>query len=410
MHDEARPTAAVVRPTAQRDASARGLAAARIGGFASGKLPALLTEAVKHDAIDLALGTPGTSTPQGFVDAACTALSAGRTNQYEVPAGNLELRRQLARALSARTDPLTELTITVGATEALAAALLALVDPGDEVILFEPFYETFISAVALAGGVPRRVSLRPPTWRWARSELASAFGPRTRAILLNTPSNPTGRVLDEGELAEIAELCAHWDTTVICDEVYSAFVFDGHTHVSAAEQPALRQRSVVVGSLSKSHAMSGWRIGYIRASAELTTVLRQVHVALVAGTAAPLQEAAAQAAALDPDFGRPGDDLSAQRERTMKVFSDLGVDCMPPEGGCYVMADIRPMTDEDGESFAYRLVKEARVLVVPGSYFYADEACGNEFVRIAFNRPVELFDEVERRLAPFRAMTGSAGR
>lgn len=394
---------------ARPDASARGIAAARVAALAAGKLPPLLMEAAKHDAVDLALGTPGTPTPPALVDAAHAVLRAGDKNQYELPDGNVELRRHLARTLRVPTDPLTELTITVGATEGLAVALLSIVDPGDEVVLFEPFYEMFISAIALAGGVPRLVPVRPPRWRYDPAELEAAFGPRTRVVLLNTPSNPTGRVLDRAELDEIAGLCERWDATVVCDEVYAAYTFDGREHLSPAELPELRDRSVVVGSLSKSHAASGWRLGYLRANAALSRVLRQVHVAVAAGTAAPLQEAAAQMAAADPGFGAASEDLSAQRERAIQVFTDLGAECIAPEGGCYVMADIRPITDEDGESFAFRLVEEARVLVVPGSYFYAGDGGGAEFVRIAFNRPLGLFDEVERRLAPFRATAGSVG-
>ena len=393
---------------AEADPSARGLAAARVANFARGRLPSLLMEAIKHQAVDLALGTPGTPTPPPLVEAARAVLLEGAKNQYELPDGNVELRQQIARTLTTPADPINELTITVGATEGLSVALLSIVSPGDEVVVFEPFYETFVSAIAVAGGVPRLVPVRPPDWRYDRAELEAAFGPRTRAVLLNTPSNPTGRVLDHDELSEIAELCERWDATVISDEVYAAHVFDGRTHLSAADLPELRDRSVVIGSLSKSHAASGWRLGYVRASAELTEVIRQVHVAVAGGTAAPLQEAAARAAAGGADFRTPSDDLAAQRERAVQVLTDLGAECAPPEGGCYVMADIRPLTDEDGESFAYRLVEHARVLVVPGSYFYADEARGAHFVRIAFNRPLELFDEVERRLAGFRA-TAAAG-
>ena len=393
---------------AEADPSARGLAATRVANFARGRLPGLLMEAIKHQAVDLALGTPGTPTPPALVEAARETLLEGNDNQYELPDGNVELRRRLAETLSAPTDPMTELTITVGATEGLAVALLSIVDPGDEVVLFEPFYETFVSAIAVAGGVPRLVPVGPPDWRYDRDELQAAFGPRTRAVLLNTPSNPTGRVLDRDELGEIAALCERWDATVISDEVYSAFVFDGRTPLSVADLPELRDRSVVIGSLSKSHAASGWRLGYVRASAELTEVIRQVHVAVAGGTSAPLQEAAARAAASGSDLAAPSEDLSAQRDRAIEVLTDLGVECFAPEGGCYVMADIRPITDEDGETFAYRLVEEARVLVVPGSYFYADEDRGAHYVRIAFNRPLELFDEVERRLAGFRA-TAAAG-
>jgi N-succinyldiaminopimelate aminotransferase len=389
-------------------ASDRGLTAARVSAMAPGKLPALLMEAIRLQAVDLALGTPGTPTPPEYVEAATQTLADGTKNQYEGPAGNALLREQIARSLSTAVDPQTELTITVGSTEALIIALLSIVDPGDEVILVEPFYETFISQIALAGGVPRFVPVRGPDWRFDPDELTAAFGPKTRVILLNTPNNPTGHVLDREELAVVAELCERWNVTAISDEVYAGYLFDGHEHVSPADLPELRERTLVVGSLSKSHAMSGWRLGYIRAPEPIGKVLRQMHIAVTAGTSAVLQEAAGRAAAADPDFGRPSDDLRAQRDRAIQVLEGLGASCMPPEGGCYVMADIGGITDEDGEAFAFRLVKEAGVLVVPGGYFYATEGGGAQLIRVAFNRDLSLFDEVERRLAGFKAGAAAA--
>jgi aminotransferase len=333
-----------------------------------------------------------------MIAAVTAAMEAGR-NQYELPDGNFDLRQQVARTLATPADPLSELTITVGSTEGLTVALLSTVDPGDEVILFEPFYETFVSAIALAGGVPRFVPLHPPEWRWDPAELEAAFGPQTRAILLNTPNNPTGRVLDEHELGQIASLCERHDVNVISDEVYAGLVFGEHRHLSAADVPELRERSIVIGSLSKSHAMSGWRVGWMRAPAEVSAILRQVHVAVAGMTATPIQEGVARAAAEDPEFGRPSEDLHPQRERALEAFSALGARCIEPEGACYVMADITPITDEDDETYAYRLVKEARVLVTPGSFFYTDaREERSRFIRIAFNRPLELFDEVDSRL------------
>nr|CTQ98923.1 Aspartate aminotransferase (EC 2.6.1.1) [Kibdelosporangium sp. MJ126-NF4] len=375
---------------------------ARARALAPGRLFTLLREADKYDAIDLALGVPGAPvTPPAMVDAACAALRAGR-NQYENPDGNLELRRQIAGGLSVPADPVTELTITAGATEGLHTAMLSVVDPGDEVVLFEPVYENFISAIALAGGVPRLVRGHPPRWRYDPAELRAAFGPRTKAIVLGTPNNPTGRMLSADELAEIGELCVRWNAVVLSDEIYSAFTFDGNRHVSAADIPELRDRCFVLGSLSKSHAVSGWRIGYLRAAPALTEVARQVHVAVCGGTAAPLQEAAAVAAAADPRFGLPADDLSHQRDRIVEMFTELGFDCMPPDGGCYLMANIRPYTAEDCETLAHRLVEEAGVLVAPGRYFHLAEGRGDDLVRIAFNRAPGLLDEVARRLSAVR--------
>ncbi|MGH3700722.1 MAG: pyridoxal phosphate-dependent aminotransferase [Pseudonocardiaceae bacterium] len=377
--------------------------AARVRALAPGRLARLLIQAHAYDAIDLALGIPGAPpTPPVLIEEACSALRAGH-NQYEIPDGNPELRRHIAATLTAPTDPDTELTITAGATEALTVAMLSTVDPGDEVIVFEPFYENFLSTIALANGIPRLVRTYPPEWHYDLAELTAAFGPRTRAIVLSTPNNPTGHVLSSAELLEIAELCERWNVLAISDEIYGAYVFDGHHHVSAADLPALRERSMVISSLSKSHAISGWRLGYLRANAVLSAAARQVHLTVCAGTAAPLQKAVARAAALDPNFGKPTDDLQAQRNRMTGIFTALGFRCAPPQGGCYLMADIRPFTSEDSESLTNRFLREARILVAPGQLFHSpDSAYGNQLIRIAFNRTLNLLDEVEQRLAPYQ--------
>src|SRR5918999_2630994 len=251
--------------------------AARIRGLAPAKLFHLLNEGQRHEAIDLALGIPqAPRTPPELIGNAGAAMRAGK-NQYELPDGNIGLRRQIAGSLPVPTDPDTELTITTGGTEALSVALLCTVDPGDEVIVFEPVYENFLNAIALVGGVPRLVRVRAPEWRYDSAELRAAFGPRTRAIVVNTPNNPTGHILTQTELDEIAELCERWNSIVISDEIYAGYTYEGHRHISVAEPPALRARSVAIGSLSKSHAVSGWRLGYLRAEAALTAVARRVH-------------------------------------------------------------------------------------------------------------------------------------
>ncbi|WP_225726859.1 MULTISPECIES: pyridoxal phosphate-dependent aminotransferase [unclassified Nocardia] len=377
--------------------------AARVGALARSGLFRLLAEGRDRDIVDLALGVPGApATPPGLVESACAALRDG-VNQYELPDGNPELRRRIAAELFAPTDPHTELTVTVGGSEALTSAVLATVDPGDEVIVFEPFYENFLSAIALAGGIPRPVAVRAPDWRYDAAELRAAFGPRTRAILLCTPNNPTGHLLTRSEFREIALLCERWNVIAISDEIYSAYVYDGNRHVSAADIPGLRERGIVIGSLSKSHAVSGWRIGYLRAAAALTEPIRRVHAAVCGGAAAPLQEAAARAAA-ESDFWRPTD-LSAQRDMAVSIFDEFGFRCIPPDGGCYTMADIREFTGDDCESLAYRLVRETGVMVAPGQFFYSAPGAGGHLVRIAFNRHPAVLDEARRRLSAHRSGT-----
>ncbi len=373
--------------------------AAKVGRLASGQLFRLLSEARHRHAIELALGVPELpSTPSAMVTAAAAVLAAGAHHQYANPFGNPLLRSRIAAALRSPPDPETELTITVGATEALHVAVLTTVEPGDEVIVFEPVYDNFLSAIALAGAIPRLISMHPPDWRYDAAELRAAFGPRTRAIIVCTPNNPTGHMLDPAEWADIAELCGRWNAVVISDEIYSAYVFGGHRHISASDIPALHGRSLVVGSLSKSHAICGWRIGYLRAGPILTAAARRVHIAVCGGTAAPLQEAVARAIASDPAFPRPATDLRAQRDRTIEIFDRLGFCCVPPDGGCYVMADITSFTDEDSEALTERLLRRAGVLVAPGRYFFLDDSDHRDaFVRIAFNRTLDLLDAVEAR-------------
>lgn len=376
--------------------------AERVGQLAPSGLFKLLAQSQHKQVVDLALGVPGAPpTPPGLIEAACTALREG-FNQYEASAGNGGLRQAIAALMPVRTDPDTELTITVGASEGLSTAILATVDPGDEVVVFEPYYENFLSAVALAGGVVRLVRIRPPEWRYDVASLRAAFGPRTKAIVLSTPNNPTGHMLTRHELDEIANLCERWNTIVISDEIYSSFVFDGRSHVSAGAVPALGCRSIVIGSLSKSHAVSGWRIGYLRACPELTSALRRVHEAICASGVAPLQQAAARAVGVEAGPRQQGLNLSAQRNAVMRAFNELGFHCIAPDGGCYVMADIRQFTDEDSEAMAYRIVREAGVLVAPGGFFFADCVSGGHLVRIAFNRRVETIDEARRRLSVYR--------
>ncbi|WP_245834480.1 pyridoxal phosphate-dependent aminotransferase [Streptomyces aidingensis] len=373
---------------------------ARAAALAGNSLTGLFTLARARGAVDLAVGTPGCPrTPHALVEEAARALRAGR-NQYEHPAGDPGLRQWIAETAGDGADPDREITITAGATEALYVALLSTLDPGDEVVLFSPGYEQFAAAVALVGARPRFVPLHAPDWRHDPAELAAAFTPRTRAVLLNTPANPTGRVLTAGELRDIAGLCARWNTTAICDEVYRGFVFDGHEHLSVARVPELAGRSIVIGSLSKSHAVSGWRLGFLRSDPERTTALRRVHELTTNGTAAPLQAAAARAAgSADPEEIRR--EMGRRRDLAQHIFSGLGMKSAPVEGGCFLFADISPLTGgrEDCTAFVRRLLDRSGVLLAPGAPFFADLAQGRNWVRIAFNRPEETLREAEHRLA-----------
>ncbi|NGO71695.1 pyridoxal phosphate-dependent aminotransferase [Streptomyces boncukensis] len=372
---------------------------ARAAGLPLSGLAEVFMLARTEGTLDLAIGTPShPRTPDAMIEEAVEALHSGR-NQYENPAGEALLRQRIAERLNAPTDPDTELTVTAGATEALCVALLATVDPGDQVIVLTPGFDQFTGAIRLAGATPRFVPLHAPEWRHDPAELAAAFTSRTRAIVLNTPGNPTGRVLSREELDGIAELCERWNVTAICDEVYADFVFDGRRHLSVAEVPGLAERSIVVGSLSKSHAISGWRLGFLRADRARTEALGRVHQLTTLGTAAPLQAAAGRAAhAVDPAVA--AEEMAARRDLTQEIFSRMGMKFAPVEGGCYLFADIGPITGGRQECMPFIRELRARtgVLLAPGTAFFADPSGGEQHVRIAFNRPIETLRATGRQL------------
>jgi aminotransferase len=372
---------------------------ARAAALPGNSLVELFLLARQRGAVDLAVGTPGfPETADALVSGASQAMRDGH-NQYELPAGNPDLRRVIAETVCHGADPATEITVTVGATEALFMALMATVDPGDEVVVFSPGFELFAQAAALTGAVPRFVPLDPATWRWDPADLAAAFGPRTRAVLVNTPANPTGRVLGADEWAELAELCQRWDVTVICDEVYRGFVYDGREHLSAADVPGLGERSIVVGSLSKSHAVSGWRLGFVRADPARTVALRRVHEMTTNGTAAPLQLAAGAVAAA-VDVAAAAGQMAVRRNLAQGLCAGMGLKFVPAEGGCFLFADISPLTGghTDSAAFARELLERCGVLVVPGGPFFPDSDRGAQYVRVAFNRRPETLREAERRI------------
>ncbi|MFE5123439.1 pyridoxal phosphate-dependent aminotransferase [Streptomyces sp. NPDC056669] len=365
----------------------------------------LLLLARERGAIDLALGTPGHPEPTtDIIEAAHEAMRRGH-NQYDHPSGDRLLRERIAAMQRPPADPETELTVTVGATEALCVALLSTVDPGDEVVLLDPGYEGFRAAVALSGAIPRFVPLHAPDWRFDPAELATAFTSRTRAVLLNSPGNPTGRVLTRQELDWIAELAERWDATVICDEVYSTFVFDGRELTSITEVPGLAERSIVVGSLSKSYAISGWRLGFLRADPVRTEALRRVHEVTTLGAPAPLQ-AAAGLQVLSANLKAAAEEMQHRRDQTVEIFTRMGMKITPAEGGCFLFADISPLTGGqiDSGAFTHELLNKVGILVVPAGPCFDDPARGDQYVRIAFNRRAELLNEVERRMLGARAV------
>lgn len=376
--------------------------ARRTHGFTESVIRAMTRLANEHQALNLAQGFPDFPAPGLIKEAAAEAIMAD-LNQYAITWGSRRLRAALAAkmhdAYGLDVDPETEVTVTCGATEAMAAVLLALVDPGDEVVVFEPMYENYGPDAELCGARPVRVPLeagRPLDL----DRLARAFGPRTRAIVLNTPNNPTGKVFTEAELDGIAALCHRHGTIAVTDEIYEHIVFEGR-HVPLATRPGMAARTVTISGASKTYAVTGWRIGTIVAPAPLTAAIRKVHDFLTVGAPAPLQEAVAQAIEALPPAYYEGLAEAYRRRRDLfcGLLAQAGFRVRPPEGAYYVLADYSDLGAGDSMAFATRLVREAGVATVPVCGFMSGPAPRQ--VRFAFCKSEALLMEAGRRLAGF---------
>jgi aminotransferase len=348
-------------------------------------------------AINFAQGFPDFEPPPEIVQAAHEALSSGGPyHQYATTWGAPALRQAVAEKKSAEwdrpVDPDAEVTVACGATESMMAAMLAAVDPGDEVIVFEPYYENYGPDCILSGAQPRYVPLRPPDWAFDPDELRRAFSARTRAIVINTPHNPTGKVYTRDELRLIAELCQEHDAIAITDEIYEHMVYEGE-HVSMATLPGMAERTITISGASKTYSITGWRIGWLVAPPSLTVGIRKVHDFLTVGAAHPLQIAVASALRFPPAFYDAM--LEEYRERRSAILAglrDCGFEPNPPAGAYYVMAGIQGLTDLDDVAFARRLIETAAVATVPGSSFYADRELGRRQIRFSFPKRRETIE------------------
>ena len=355
----------------------------------------------KSGAVNLAQGFPDFAAPQEIKDAACAAIAAD-INQYAVTWGAPKLREAIAakqlRCYGMKVDPEREIAVTCGATEAMIASILAIVDPGEEVVVFEPFYENYGPDAILAGAVPRFVPLRPPHWTFDPDELAAAFSDKTRAIILNTPNNPTGKVFTEEELETIAMLCRKWDVVALSDEIYEHIIYDGAKHIPIATLPGMADRTVTINALSKTYSVTGWRVGWTIASPELTSGIRKVHDFLTVGAAAPLQEAGAVALAFpDAYYVKLAEEYAARRDLLLEGLRGVGFVCSAPRGAYYILADAAGLGCTDDVAFARRLIETVGVGSVPGSSFFSLPASGRNLLRFAFpKKDATLHDAVAR--------------
>ena len=345
--------------------------------------------------VNLAQGFPDFAAPAEMKEAAKRAIDAD-LNQYAITWGARPLREAIATRVGAyngiQADPEASITVCCGATEAMIAALLGTVDPGDEVIVFEPFYENYGPDCVLSGARPRFVRLAPPRFEIDVDELRAAFGSRTRAIIVNTPHNPTGKVFSRAELEQIAALCQEHDALAITDEIYEYILYDGAEHVSIASLPGMAERTVTISGLSKTWSATGWRIGWCVAAPELTSAIRKVHDFLTVGAPAPLQAAAAHALAFGPAyFESLARDYHERRDVLLSALEETGFGVFRPGGAYYVMTDVGRLSgpDEDDVAFAMRLLAEGGVATVPGSSFFSDPARGRSSIRFCFAKRLE---------------------
>jgi aspartate/methionine/tyrosine aminotransferase len=355
-----------------------------------------------HGSVNLSQGFPDFSAP-AEVKAAAIAAIEGDINQYAVTWGARPLREAIAREFTRRyhVDVVADEQVTVccGSTEAMMATMMALIDPGDEVVVFEPFYENYGPDAILSGATPRYVTLHEPDWRFDPDELAAAFNNKTKAIIINTPNNPTGKVFSRAELETIAALCRRWDAVAISDEIYEHILYDGHEHIPIATIEGMAERTVTINGLSKTYSVTGWRVGWTISPPSLTGAIRKVHDFLTVGAPAPLQEAGAVALSMPDQYYL---DLAAKykrlRDMLLEILERHHFVCYKPYGAYYIMTDISAFGFNDDVEFTRYLIKDIGVAGVPGSSFYKNAANGRTKLRFCYCKRDATILEADRRL------------
>lgn len=382
--------------------------ASRLASFGTSIFTEMTRLAIQHGAVNLAQGFPDFAGPAFAKDAAIAAIRADH-NQYARMQGAVPLVEAVAASVRERTglayDPMTEVTVFAGATEGIACAMMSLVEPGDEVVLFEPYYDSYRACVSMAGATPRFVTLRAPDFRFDPAELAAAFTSRTRLVLVNTPHNPTGRVFTREEMSQIAALCLKHDAICLTDEVYERLVFAGE-HVAMAALPGMRERTVTMNSTGKTFSLTGWKIGYATAPADLSRALATAHQFVTFAVATPFQHA--MAAALRSPQSYYDEFLREYRERRdflVAALADCGFGVAAPEGTYFVLADLRPLGWDDDVAFCRHLVEKVGVAAIPPTAFYENKTEGRFLARFAFCKKRETLEAGIARLrrGPLRA-------
>jgi aspartate/methionine/tyrosine aminotransferase len=399
-----------VNPSAPEPAAAiaRRMLSAKAERFTESVIREMTRLATRHGAVNLAQGFPDFPAPAEIKRAAQEAIERD-VNQYAITWGAKSLRdaiaEQFTRTQGVSIDPEREITVCCGSTEAMMSAMLAVINPGDEVVVLEPFYENYGPDAILSGATPRFVKLRPASagWEFDRDELSGAFGPATKAIILNTPNNPTGKVFTRDELEFIRDLCLRWNAFAITDEIYEHILYDGAEHISMAGLDGMRGRTITINGMSKTFSVTGWRVGWALAAPETTAAIRKVHDFLTVGAAAPLQEAGAIALRLpDTYYQKLAADYLHRRDRMLAVLGEAGFRCFKPAGAYYIMTDISAFGFPNDLAFSRHLVEEVGVAGVPGSSFYNNPADGGQQLRFAFCKTEKTIAAAAERLRKLR--------
>ncbi len=387
----------------------RPVLATRLQGFGTTIFAEVTRLARAHGAVNLAQGFPDFEGPPITRSAAIAAIEGGH-NQYARMQGAPELVTAISETLAARTgliyDPMTEVVVTSGATEGIHCALMSLCEPGDEVVMLEPYYDSYRACCKMAGATPRFVTLHAPDFRWRPDEVRAAFSDRTRVLLLNTPHNPTGRVLDRAEMEQLAALCIEHDVICVTDEVYDRIVFDGE-HIPMATLPGMRERTVTLNSTGKTFSMTGWKIGWATAPAELASAVATAHQFVTFAVATPFQHAMAAALRSPPEyFTTLADEYRGRRDFLTEALQRVGLAVEPSQGTYFVMADVRPLGFEDDVSFCRHLIEEIGVAALPPTSFYENKDAGRFLVRFAFCKTMDTLRAGVERLEALRGRAG----
>jgi aspartate/methionine/tyrosine aminotransferase len=394
-------------PSPHRAEAAIAKISTKAGQFTESVIREMTRLALQYNAINLSQGFPDFPAPEEIKRAAQEAIAAD-INQYAITWGAKSLRNAIAekfqRWQGITIDPEREITVCCGSTEAMMSSVMAIINPGDEIVVFEPFYENYGPDAILSGATPRFVKLYPPDWTFDPAELAAAFGPATKAIILNTPNNPTGKVFERADLESIRDLCMRWNAYAITDEIYEHMLYDGAKHISMATLDGMRERTITINALSKTYSVTGWRVGWAIAAPEVTSAIRKVHDFLTVGAAAPLQEAGALALRFPASYYETlASGYLARRDRLLGILTGAGFRCYKPHGAYYIMTDISPFGFADDITFAKFLVKEIGVAAVPGSSFYQNPADGRTHLRFTFCKTEKTFQTAAERLAKLKS-------